>query len=136
MRAATEAEASLDAARRRIEALEFKNLELERLRGWKGVFGGAKALSTSSKKTRDDENETLSVANRDYESRNDAPLLARRNSAFESLSARRGRGSSSSSSSSVPRAYRRGGGGDSGGGFVAAATAAAAAAEADRKSVV
>ena len=52
LRAATEAEASLDAARRRIEALEFKNLELERLRGWKGVFGGAKALSTSSKKTR------------------------------------------------------------------------------------
>jgi hypothetical protein len=132
LRAATEAEASLDAARRRIEALEFKNLELERLRGWKGVFGGAKALSTSSKKSRDDENETLSVANRtrDDENRNDAPLLARRNSAFESLSARRGRGSSSSSSSSVPRAYRRGGGGDSGGGFVAAATAAAAAAEA------
>ena len=110
LRAAAEAEASLNAARRRAEALERENLELERLRGWKGVFGGARALSSSSKKTRD-KGGCVILETRGDEIRNGAPLT---------FAAR-----ASSSVSPAPVGYRRGIAGEvSGGGFVAAATAA------------
>ena len=111
LRAAAEAEASLDAARRRAEALERENLELERLRGWKGVFGGARALVSekASERRRDEGAVVLASVSRDAD-RNDAPLLARGPAS---------RGSGARASSSV-----------SGGGFAAATAAAAAAADA------
>ena len=124
LRAATEAEASLDAARRRVEALEREKLELERLRGWKGVFARG-ARKKTQKKTQTREGFSFSVEN--FENRNDAPLLADAPPASEGFAAR-----VSSSSSSAPRGYRGGGGGSarSGGGFVAAAAAASAPADA------
>lgn len=126
LRAATEAEASLDAARRRVEALEREKLELERLRGWKGVF--ARPARRCAKKTRTNEGFSFSVENlENFDNRNDAPLLADAPPASEVFAAR-----VSPQSSSAPRGYRGNGVGSarSGGGFVAAATAASAPADA------
>lgn len=127
LRAATEAEASLDAARRRVEALEREKLELERLRGWKGVFARG-ARKKTQKKTQTREGFSFSVEN--FENRNDAPLLADAPSSSEGFAARGEH--HRASSSSAPRGYRGNGGGSarSGGGFVAAATAASAPADA------
>jgi len=129
LRAATEAEASLDAARRRVEALEREKLELERLRGWKGVFARPSQRRRAKKTQQTNEGFSFSVENfENFETtRNDAPLLADAPPASEVFAAR-----VSPSSSSAPRGYRGNGVGSarSGGGFVAAATAASARAEA------
>jgi len=129
LRAATEAEASLDAARRRVEALEREKLELERLRGWKGVFARPSQRRCAKKTQQTNEGFSFSVENfENFETtRNDAPLLADAPPASEVFAAR-----VSPSSSSAPRGYRGNGVGSarSGGGFVAAATAASAPAEA------
>ena len=129
LRAATEAEASLDAARRRVEALEREKLELERLRGWKGVFARPSQRRRAKKTQQTNEGFSFSVENfENFETtRNDAPLLADAPPASEVFAAR-----VSPSSSSAPRGYRGNGVGSarSGGGFVAAATAASAPADA------